>query len=84
MIIGGWTMIAGSVALASQFAVWLRDGEWPRIPLWSVWYSLALPLPSAESNGAGKILVWAFQQPISVICFIVGIALFAWGAKFYS
>ena len=71
-MVGAVLMLASAVIAGWQCVVWLRDAQWPRVPVRELFVWAGATLPTTSFQGVQEIIDWLLDCPLSVTLLVVG------------
>jgi hypothetical protein len=81
MLVGFLAALGSLLIPAWQTLTWLRYGLWPALPLTATWRAFGWPFPKTDWIDMQRGLLWVFDLPTTLIVFILGIVVFAYGLR---
>jgi hypothetical protein len=81
MLAGLFTALGSLLIPAWQTVTWLRYGLWPGLSFGMTWRALGWSFPRTDWVDMQRGLLWVFDLPTTLIVFILGMVIFAYGLR---
>jgi hypothetical protein len=82
LMLTGFFITLGSLLIpAWQTMTWLHHRLLPALPLRTTWRAFGWPFFRTDSIDMQRALLWVFDLPTTLVVFIVGIVVFAYGLR---